>query len=186
MVDHALLDARDHRRARREAVDDEELALEAVRDVVFASAGVGHGGHLERLGDLAEPWLLAALEDLEALVLDALAHEFERVHVALLVHFGHAQVVDEEHLRDVVLLGHERGALLLQLFLHCFLQQRRGSREREVDALEQEVLLEVEPDALALLLLAGLQQDVRGLGGSRIAAQEHLAFLGLFADVGLE
>jgi len=83
------------------------LALEAVRDVVFSSARVGHGGHVERFCDLAEPRFLAALEQLKALVLDALAHEFKRVHIAVLVHFGHAQIVDEEHLGDIILLGHE-------------------------------------------------------------------------------
>jgi len=108
VVDHALVDTRDDSRAGRQTVDDEELALEAVRDVVFSSAGVGHGGHLERLGDFAKLRFLAALEELEALVLDSLAHEFQSEHIAVLVHFGHAQVVDKEHLGNIVLFWHQR------------------------------------------------------------------------------
>lgn len=74
VFDHALVYARDYSRDQREHVNDEKLTLEAFLDVVFSSAWVGHSGDLKRLGDLAEPRLFSTLEELEALVLDRLAH----------------------------------------------------------------------------------------------------------------
>jgi len=155
---HETVDVLHHYWFRRKHVHDEEVAFEAVGDVILSSAGIGHGADLVSLLDLAHFGFLTLLEDLESCVLQYLAHEFVGHLVTPFVDHGHAQVVDEEELTEVVLLGVQEGAFQLEFLEDGLLQQGGTCRLREVDALEQLLL--------GAFLSSCEEQDVGGLGGT--------------------
>ena len=161
---HLAVEVVDGLDGRQHEVEGEELALEAVRDVVAAAARVRHAGHeLQVLADL-EVAALVLVEEVDAALVDELAHDLVRRLVAPGVHGRHADVVDEDGHLLVVRRAEGLAAALVEVRLDRLLEHARLGGAREVDALEH-----------ALGRVEGGEEHKRRarLGRARRAEQQH-------------
>ena len=161
---HLAVEVVDGLDGRQHEVEGEELALEAVRDVVAAAARVRHGrDELQVLADL-EVAALVLVEEVDAALVDELAHDLVRRLVAPRVHGRHADVVDEDGHLLVVRRAEALAAALVEVRLDRLLEHARLGGAREVDALEH-ALGRVE---------GGEEHERRArLGRARAAEQQH-------------
>mmetsp|Transcript_60189 Transcript_60189/g.148005 ORF Transcript_60189/g.148005 Transcript_60189/m.148005 type:complete len:563 (-) Transcript_60189:709-2397(-) len=160
-------DVVDGRERGHRHVEEAVLPLQAVRDVVAASAGVRHG---RRVADVDKRLPLAGLvEVVDAGLGDGLAHDLVGDLVTPRVDDGHADVVDEED----ALLATGRPvraplALLDGALERALVDHGRG-HEGEGRGLDV-VVLPVEPPEV--------HQNVRRLGHTGAASEEHGLALG--------
>ncbi len=124
------------------AVDDVEVALEALWDVVAATAWLDHSGHELDVDDGGE--VAGFLEVVEALLLDHLAGDLVGDLVAPVVDGGHVDVVDEDGHLFASWWAVGAAHALVDVGLDGALEHERGGGRGEVEGFE-EVMLRVVP-----------------------------------------
>ena len=95
-VEHLSVHVVDGQDGRQHHVEDEEVALEAIRHVVLSSAGVLHGSHVLQVLTGLEVASLVLVQEVETTPLHEQAHHLEGRLVTPLVDLGHAHVVHED------------------------------------------------------------------------------------------
>ena len=120
---------------RQSAVEDGELALEALRDVVPASSGVDHRREELDVDDVGE--LARLLEAVEALDFHRLACDLVGDLVSPLVDDRHVDVVNEHGHPLAARRSVRRSDALLHVTLNDALEQHRSGGRREVEALRE-------------------------------------------------
>ena len=113
--------------ARQHQIENEEVALEAVGNVVLATSGMLHGGKVLQILARFKVSALVLVQKAKATVLHGQADQLQRGLVAPLVHFGHRYVIKEY--RHLLAVGRAKilTTSLVQLGFDGILRHARSS-----------------------------------------------------------